>query len=245
MALILLRHGESTANVAREAADAAGSERIAVESRDADVPLSELGARQARAAGRYLNRAVTDPDRLRVWSSPYLRARQTAAIAISEAGFRTAVHCDERLRDRELGILDTFTTVGIRTRFPDEAARRAWLGKFYYRPPGGESWADIALRLRTVLPALTMTASSTDVCVFTHDAVIAVCRYVLENMDERSVLDLAAREPIGNASITRCSANGSGGNWTVEVYNDQEHLVAPDGTDLRTQHPGEPDVHPH
>ena len=35
--------------------------------------------------------------------------------------------------------------------YPDEAKRRDLLGKFYYRPPGGESWADVALRIRSVL----------------------------------------------------------------------------------------------
>ena len=39
-------------------------------------------------------------------------------------------------------------------RLPDEAARRSRLGKFYYRPPGGESWADVLLRLRALLREL-------------------------------------------------------------------------------------------
>jgi hypothetical protein len=34
------------------------------------------------------------------------------------------------------------------------AAARAFLGKFWHRPPGGESWADVALRLRTFLDTL-------------------------------------------------------------------------------------------
>jgi broad specificity phosphatase PhoE len=244
VALILLRHGESTANVAREDAERARLEQIPVECREADVPLSDLGSLQARAAGLYLRGVVADPDRLLVWSSPYRRARQTAELAISAAGLDVAVSSDERLRDRELGVLDTLTSHGVRARFPEEAARRAWLGKFYYRPPGGESWADVALRLRGILPVLKQP--DTDVCVFTHDAVIAVCRYVLEAMDERTVLDLAAREPLGNASITKFSDGARAGQgWTVDVYNDQRHLVASDGSDLRTTHPGERDVQPH
>ena len=58
---------------------------------------------------------------------------------------------DERLRDRELGILDALTAHGVDVRLPAEAARRRWLGKFYYRPPGGEAWTDVALRLRSFL----------------------------------------------------------------------------------------------
>src|SRR4051794_3320262 len=41
--LWIVRHGESAGNVARDAAQAAGLARIAVEGRDVDVPLSPLG----------------------------------------------------------------------------------------------------------------------------------------------------------------------------------------------------------
>ncbi len=68
---------------------------------------------------------------------------------------------DERLRDRELGILDRLTRLGVKTRYPDEAERRLWLGKLYYRPPGGESWADVALRLRSILDELNTLGTGT------------------------------------------------------------------------------------
>ena len=89
-----------------------------------------------------------------VWSSPYLRARQTAELAVHTGGWQTPVLLDERLRDRELGILDMLTSAGVEARLPQEAERRRWLGKFYYRPPGGESWADVVLRLRSLLADL-------------------------------------------------------------------------------------------
>lgn len=51
-ALWVVRHGESAGNVARDAAHAAGSHTIDMNLRDADVPLSALGERQADALGR-------------------------------------------------------------------------------------------------------------------------------------------------------------------------------------------------
>ena len=65
MELILVRHGESEANVAASAAEASGALRIAVPARDADVELSDRGRRQAEALGR---RLATDPvpDAIRV-----------------------------------------------------------------------------------------------------------------------------------------------------------------------------------
>ena len=48
-----MRHGESTANVAREEAERARADVIPVEARDADVPLSpRLGADVAAAVER-------------------------------------------------------------------------------------------------------------------------------------------------------------------------------------------------
>ncbi len=148
-ALWIVRHGESTANVAASAAEAAGIELIDLTHRDADVPLSDTGEEQARATARWLAGLPADqrPDVAVV--SPYLRAVRTAELALAGTGIPAGV--DERLRDRELGILDGLTGHGVARRYPDEAARRQRLGKFYYRPPGGESWTDVALRLRTLL----------------------------------------------------------------------------------------------
>ena len=68
--------------------------------------------------------------------SPYRRARETAALACAEAGLDLPVQVDERLRDRELGVFDRLTFAGIEARFPEEAERRQWHGKFYHRPSG-------------------------------------------------------------------------------------------------------------
>ena len=59
--LWLVRHGQSQGNVARDAALAAGRKDIQLDVRDVDVPLSDLGLRQADAAGRWFaDRPVTN-----------------------------------------------------------------------------------------------------------------------------------------------------------------------------------------
>jgi broad specificity phosphatase PhoE len=140
--LWIVRHGQSAGNVAREAADAAGLTDIDIATRDVDVPLSALGQRQASAVGHWFA-ALPEADRPEVMmSSPYVRARQTAH-AICEAGgvaggARPPI-VDERLREREFGIFDRLTTVGIQRKFPDQAEHRALLGKFYHRPPAARA----------------------------------------------------------------------------------------------------------
>jgi broad specificity phosphatase PhoE len=149
--LWLVRHAESEGNLADDEARAAHAERLELTHRDADVPLSPTGREQAAALGRAWSRVEADERPTRVLCSPYERAQQTARCALEVAGWDLPVERDERLRERDLGLLDGFTSYGIEAKFPEEAERRAWLGKFYYRPPGGESWADVAGRVRAVL----------------------------------------------------------------------------------------------
>ncbi|MDQ1732294.1 MAG: hypothetical protein QOK10_2453 [Pseudonocardiales bacterium] len=239
--LILVRHGESRGNVAREIAEAASAERIDIDRRDADVELSELGRDQARSFGRWLaSRPADQPDL--VWCSPYLRARQTADIVLSEAGLERKIHLDERVRDRELGVLDMLTSVGVRAAFPAEADRRRWLGKLYYRPPGGESWSDVALRIRSLLADLERrpAAEHTRVLIVAHDAVILLFRYVCEELDEAALFDIVRSGSIGNASLTKLARDGVDRPWRCTAYNREDHLLQFGSSP--TEHPGEPDA---
>lgn len=240
--LILIRHGESEGNVAATDARLAGAEVIEVPARDADVNLSGTGQDQAKALGAALARIAEDLRPDAVVSSPYARARQTAEIATEAAGWPIKVRTDERLRDRELGILDRLTRRGVENRFPEEAERREWLGKMYYRPPGGESWADVALRLRSVLDELNNLGTGHRVMLVCHDAVILLFRYVLEGMTERELLDLAASTSVLNASLTRYVRPSGEGPWTLESFNVADHLTEQGVT--VTEHAGDASVHP-
>src|SRR3954471_14276690 len=107
--LYVVRHGESAGNVAREAALEAGEAMIDIDVRDVDVPLSELGKRQSIALGRWFGALPADRKPNVVLTSPYLRARDTARLIIKTAGMNEASNSfivDERLREKEFGILD-------------------------------------------------------------------------------------------------------------------------------------------
>jgi broad specificity phosphatase PhoE len=200
----LVRHGQSQGNVARDLADAAGDHEIGIEVRDVDVPLSDLGFRQAEATGSWFASLPADQRPELILSSPYIRARQTAE-AICKAGAlvggpaRTII--DERLREREFGIFDRLTTVGIRERFPEEAAHRSRLGKFYHRPPGGESWADVILRLRSMLNTINLHYCDRRVLVVCHQVVVLCMRYILEELDEAQILDIDKQADVLNCGI--------------------------------------------
>jgi broad specificity phosphatase PhoE len=235
--LWLVRHGESIANVAAADANASGAERIDVEYRDADVPLSPDGARQAAALGEWLVANMGGRRPAAVWASSYRRAQQTIDIAMQKAGLALTVRVDDRLRDRELGILDLLTSHGVAAIYPEEAARRDWLGRFYYRPPGGESWADVALRLRSFLRDVDLYDDGECVLVAAHDAVIMLFLYVCGGMTEEELLEFAGTHTVTNASVTRLRRPDGVGLWSIESFAETEHIESSDAP--VTDHPGE------
>jgi broad specificity phosphatase PhoE len=203
--LWLVRHGQSQGNVARDAADEAGLHEIDIDVRDVDVPLSELGHSQAQATGRWFA-ALPSKDRPEViMSSPYLRARQTAEAICNAGGMSGPVKpvIDERLREREFGIFDRLTTIGIRDKFPEEAAHRQMLGKFYHRPPGGESWADVILRLRSALNTINLHYCDRRVLIVCHQVVVLCMRYILEELTEQEILKIDKQADVLNCGIAR------------------------------------------
>lgn len=227
--LVLVRHGQSMGNEADDAARKAGADELDLEERDADVALSETGRTQADALAAWL--ATLDADRRPtcVITSPYLRASDTARIAVGDLGIDLEV--DERLRERDLGILDGLTGRGIRKRHPEEATRRDKLGKFYYQPPSGESWADVVLRVRSLLNDLREGYDGARVWMFTHQAVIMSFRYVLEDLSEPDILDVDRESPVPNASVTRYCRTGD--RFALDSAGMTEHLEDTDAAVTR------------
>jgi broad specificity phosphatase PhoE len=218
--LAVVRHGQSTGNVTAEEAEVGGLEVIDIPERDADVPLSGTGREQAEAVGRWLaDRPEGERPDIAI-ISPYLRARQTAESALAGTGITGIV--DERLRDRELGILDLLTGRGVVARLPDEARRRQRLGKFYYRPPGGESWADVLLRLRALLRELQEDHPGGRVLLFAHEATVLLVRYLAERLSEAELMAVARANTIANCSVS--SWDRVDGELRPQLFNSVDHL---------------------
>ncbi len=208
--LVLVRHGESVGNIANRTAMDRRQARVEVAVRDADVELSPTGEQQADALAGHLAGLAPAQRPTRILTSPYRRARDTAAHALSAWPDAPRPRLDERLRERELGLFDGLTGVGIRGEHPAEAERRTYLGKFYYRPPYGESWCDVALRVRSLLADARFEHDGERLWVFSHQAVIMAFRVALEGLSEDEVLDIDDRDPLANCSMTTYRAGDDG-----------------------------------
>jgi len=220
--LWLVRHGQSDGNVAAARATDEGRALIEIAARDVDVPLSELGMRQATALGSWFARQPPPERPTLVLSSPYERAIQTARLVARAAGLELSPErllVDERLRERELGMLNRLTKQGITARYPEQAELRARLGKFYYRPPSGESWCDVILRLRSVTDFLNLRCRDERVLIVAHQVIVLCFRYLLEGMNEAAVLEIDAQAEVANCSVTAYGREGPQQPMQLRLYN--------------------------
>ena len=209
--LWVVRHGQSAGNVARDEAESNGATLIDLAHRDADTPLSALGERQAAALAQWFAVLPAGERPTHYMSSPFVRAYQTcASVADMTDAAPEDIIVDERLREKEFGILDRYTVQGIRATFPELAEQRALVGKFYFRPPGGESWCDVILRLRSVVEVLRRDHVGDRVVILAHQVIVNCFRYLLECLDERAILDIDRLADVPNCSITEYGFGADG-----------------------------------
>jgi broad specificity phosphatase PhoE len=168
--LILARHGQTSAN-----AEGLLCGR-------ADVPLTDLGIRQAKA----LVASVGTP--ARVISSPLRRARDTAA------GFGVPVEVDDRWIELDYGALDLLGHGDVAADVWDR-----WRVDCDYVPGGGESLTALGRRVREACGELAEAAATADIVVVTHVSPIkAAIAWALETGD-----DVAWRLYVRDASVHR------------------------------------------
>ena len=149
-AIYLVRHGESETNVSR-----------ILSHRRADLPLTELGLRQARlVAARIAERRPAH-----IFASPLRRARLTADCIAEVTG--ASITEVDALREIDCGVLDG--------RGDDEAwtltreIYRGWKeGEWDARFLGGESLRELHGRLTGVLAEVMETFPRDDVAVVAH-----------------------------------------------------------------------------
>lgn len=201
--LILVRHGETTGESSLRLNGAT------------DVPLSELGSRQARRVGEALGALEID----RVLVSPLTRSQESARLAFPALRTRTAVVPD--LREVDFGRWETLTWDEVRARDPEGyAAFEARGDDFAY--PGGESLAGFRNRVATAARAALPAGSGRTVAVL-HKGVI---RVVMATLLERQVEELGGhRLELGSIHRLRRVE----GRWVLHSADEVGHL-GPDRT---------------
>ena len=181
--LVLVRHGRSEGNEAREQSkrgdSSAYTDRFRAR-RNREWRLTDLRIAQARAAGDWIGRHVS-PTFSRYYTSEYLRARETAGHLKLPAACWVQ---DILLRERSWGRADFVMPESERHELfaAELAARRE--DPCYWRPPEGESLAEVCLRVERVLTRLTRECPAGSCIVVTHEDVMWAARFMLERMTQ-------------------------------------------------------------
>jgi NAD+ kinase len=186
--LVLIRHGESEGNVARQRSLAGDHSLFAGEFKhrhSSNWRLTDRGRRQAAAAGEWLKRNnLAHFDRYLV--SEYLRAMETAG-RMGLPGARW--YAEMLIRERDWGAMDLMSEQERFIKMQDELKRRE-LNRFYYAPPGGESLAAVAQRADRLLGILNHECHDKRAIVVAHGEVIWAMRTRLERMSQDTFIEL-------------------------------------------------------
>ncbi len=146
MQILLVRHGESLANIDKS------YER---ETPDCMIPLSEKGKLQAADAGKFLfaflSQAEHKGQKVRLWNSGYKRTRETThGIMRNSASVIPEIVEDNRLREQDHGLFDGLNDAQREEMYPDYFRHfKKFTGdaRYFAKYPMGESRADVEGRI--------------------------------------------------------------------------------------------------
>jgi len=149
--LILVRHGESLGN----------RDRIFAVN-PADLPLTELGYRQAREVAAQIKTMFQAEV---VVASPFVRARETGRVIAEALGLPLEIEPD--LYERDVGSLKGQSYDELE-RAPGYDLDRPWA----WKPRDGESYEDVKARVGPILDRLAQAHPTRDVVIVSHGGVM-------------------------------------------------------------------------
>jgi len=168
--LILVRHGESLLNRAHYL-DRMGDSRLMTSkltsAHSSEIPLTEKGIEQAKAAGKWLKENI--PGRIDFGlTSAFVRARETAG----HLGLDGAIWAiDPYLVERDHGDFDGLTEAEKVEQYGEDYKDR-YIRNFYRRPPNGESRLDLSLRWDRIMLSLSQRHHENRVLIVAHQSII-------------------------------------------------------------------------
>jgi broad specificity phosphatase PhoE len=222
--LVLVRHAESARNVAKKGNTffLDDESRKAVQGiADHHVPITDEGRRQAELTGRALRAEFGAFDY--VYHSGYRRTQETAEhlLAAYTVEEREAMRVRHHLflRERDAGWTYDMTTVEAETAFPWLQGYWDTFGRFFARPPGGESLAELAERVYLFLGMLFRDRAQQRVLVVSHGGTLRVFRYLLERWTHDEFLERWESEPVPNCAVTSYAFDPAAGRLMLQGLN--------------------------
>jgi len=198
--LYLVRHGQTAGNVNHQLIGST------------DMPLDELGLRQAREVGARMRTVYLDA----IVSSPLVRAQVTATEIARH--HRLEPLLDRRLIEMNFGHAEGMTMAEAATRFPELMRLRDDPLDEHFEWPGGDLRSRFHANVFATFADLAVAWRERHVAVVCHGGVIGS---LLAQLDGGSPNDYAAY-PIANCSVTHLEVHAEG--TTAHLVNDIAHL---------------------
>jgi len=205
--LVLVRHGHSEGNFVVDKSKQGDDSFYTPDFRERPGHrwrLTAEGRKQAQNTGAWILENIGGKfDRYYV--SPYVRTRETAALlGLPGAEWRI----DQRLRERDWGEIGSMPRAEFKSAYPQSYFIKE-IDALFWRPPGGESIADVRLRVRNLFDTLHRECSGQRIIIVTHGEFMWSARAELEYMtDEEWVLsDKDSSQKIHNSQIIHYTRN--------------------------------------
>lgn len=191
--LVLVRHGHSEGNLAAEHAKRGDNSFYTPDFRERPgrhYHLTPEGIEQAQTAGQWILKNIGN-EFDRYYVSPYVRTRETAGhLALPNADWRI----DQRLRERDWGDIGGIPRAEFEDSYPQSAMIKR-IDSLYWRPPGGESIADVrGLRVRSFFDTMHRECFGKLVIVVTHGEFMWATRAEAEYMSDEEWVE-ADKDP--------------------------------------------------
>jgi len=181
-----------------------------------DVPLTDLGRRQAEATAEALRGDAFDA----LYASDLCRAQATAEAINRYHGLK--LELEPRLRERAFGALEGLTPAEIRQTYPEHVAAYE-RDTLRYRAPGAESRFDFLSRVGPLFDQLADRHPDARVLVVAHGGVLrAWLSWIVSREMGLAEPRFAHAFAAGNCSISRLRF--ADGAWEVASLNATGHL---------------------
>jgi len=220
-----MRHGQSMGNV---------DESAYVTTADWRIPITDLGRKQAKEAGKRLREKICEDDASVVfYYSPYLRTKQTLDEIMPFFDEKEVVSCLEepRISEQQIGNFQNVQQV------LDAKAERSKFGRFFYRFPSGEAGLDVYNRVSSFIPTMVRDCNQYDnagvdldnlnIVIVTHGLAL---RLFLMRWFQWSVDDFEQSQNPENCELITMNKNKDtcGHAWMELEENDMVSLDLPD-----------------
>lgn len=193
--LILVRHGQSEGNLAQARSKKGDESDWSGEFGDRHTcryRLTDRGREQGKIAGEWIKENISDSFD-EYFTSEYVRAMETAGtMNFVGADWTVEFH----LRERDKGILGGLSKKERKEQYAEELERRD-RDIFYWQPLGGESIANMCLRVDRFLNSIWDKCTGLRVLVVCHGNIIEGFRLSLEKLTQRDYVEAStSKDPM-------------------------------------------------